>query len=69
MVRVTHLSAFIILIFLFGNHPDMMRLAKNNKVRFSDDKDLSDAECHRLLQKYMPEHIKETKITEKLFIK
>ncbi len=41
----------------------------NRIVKFSDEPDLSADECHMLLQKYMPEHIVETKITQKLFIR
>ena len=37
-------------------------------IKFSTDPSLPDAECQRLLQKYMPEHVKKTKITQKLFI-
>lgn len=38
-------------------------------VKFSTDHDLSDMECHMLLQEYMPQHIANTKITQKLFIR
>ena len=37
-------------------------------IKFSTDPSLSDRECERLLQKYMSDHVKETKITQKLFI-
>ena len=38
-------------------------------VKFSLDPELSEEECQSLLQKYMSEHIKKTKITQRLFIK
>ncbi len=38
-------------------------------VKFSNDVDLSDDECHRLLQEHMPKHIASTKITQQLFIR
>lgn len=38
-------------------------------VKFSTDSDLSEEECHRLLQEYMPKHIQATKITQQLFIR
>ena len=41
----------------------------NIPVKFSTDPDLQDKECHDLLEKYMPEHIASTKITQQLFIK
>ena len=37
-------------------------------VKFSSNSDVSVAECQRLLQFYMPEHVKGNKITTKLFI-
>ena len=43
------------------------RLGKK-KIKFSTDPSLPDAECKRLLQKYMSNSIKKTKITQKLFI-
>ena len=36
-------------------------------VKFSTDPDLAEEECQRLLLCYMPDHIKENKITQKLF--
>ena len=38
------------------------------RIKFNTDPRLSDAECKRLLQKYMSDHVKETKLTQKLFI-
>ena len=38
-------------------------------VKFSTDPDLSEDDCHRLLQEYMPKHIASTKITQQLFIR
>ena len=38
------------------------------RIKFSTDPRLSEAECKRLLQKYMSDHVKESKITQKLFI-
>ena len=39
------------------------------KVKFSLKDDIDDAECQRLLLMYMPECVRQTKITQKLFIK
>lgn len=38
-------------------------------VKFSTDSDLSDEECHEMLQHHMPRHISSTKITQQLFIR
>ena len=38
-------------------------------VKFSRDDKLSDKACHELLKEYMPEHVAQTKLTQKLFIK
>ena len=38
-------------------------------VRFSLDPTLLTDECHKLLELYMPEQIRKTKITQKMFIK
>ena len=38
-------------------------------MQFSNDPDLSVKECHKLLKEFMPDHIQETKITQKLFIR
>ncbi len=38
-------------------------------VKFSQDPDLLPAQCQMLLHKYMPEHIRSTKITQRLFVK
>ena len=38
-------------------------------VKFSLEPDLTVEECQSLLQKYMSEHVKKTKITQRLFIK
>lgn len=38
-------------------------------VKFSLEPNLSDEDCHRLLQEYMPKHITPTKITQQLFIR
>ena len=37
-------------------------------VKFSKDS-ITEEECHKLLVKYMPEHITKSKITQRLFIK
>ena len=41
----------------------------NKIVKFSQDENLTNEECHRLLIEFMPDHIQMTKITQKLFIK
>ena len=38
-------------------------------VKFGTEPDLQDEECHELLLQNMPEHVRRTKITQKLFIK
>lgn len=38
-------------------------------VQFSKDQNLSDKDCHRLLEKYMENHIADTKITQQLFVR
>ena len=38
-------------------------------MKFSVEDDLSEEECQQLLNKYMPDHIKKTKITQRLFIR
>ena len=38
-------------------------------VKFSEDPDLPEEECHQLLEEYMPKHTQKTKITQKLFIR
>ena len=41
----------------------------NQLVKLSQDEAPSDEDCHRLLMEYMPEYIRKTKITQRLFIK
>ena len=41
----------------------------DSPVKFSSEPDLQDEECQQLLQQYMPEHVRNTKITQRLFIK
>ena len=50
----------MLLVFYF--FPD------HSLVKFSTDPELAEEECQRLLCYYMPDHIKENKITQKLFI-
>ncbi|XP_065828093.1 uncharacterized protein [Oscarella lobularis] len=38
-------------------------------IKFAAGPDLPDEECHRLLDKYMPEHVKERKVMQHLFVK
>ena len=38
-------------------------------VKFSSQPDLKKEECQKLLLQYMPEHVQNTKITQRLFIK
>ena len=38
-------------------------------VKFSQDPDLSEAECRRLLDRYTPQHMKKNKTTQKLFVR
>jgi hypothetical protein len=45
---------------------DLERLLK--PIKFSVVPDLCDKECHRLLNKYMPDSVKKSKMQQKLFI-
>ena len=38
-------------------------------VKFSSQPNLKEEECRKLLLQYMPDHVKSTKITQRLFIK
>lgn len=38
-------------------------------VKFSEDPDLENEECWRLLDKYTPPHMKHNKTTQKLFVR
>jgi len=38
-------------------------------VKFGDDPNLTDEQCHYLLRKYMPAHVTRNKILQQLFIK
>jgi len=38
-------------------------------VKFSLDADLSESECHKLLDYYTPQHMKRNKTSQKLFIR
>lgn len=49
----------------FSSQPDLQGLP----VKFSMEPDLPEDECQQLLLQYMPEHVRNTKITQKLFIK
>ena len=46
----------------------MIILNSLGPIKFSTATNLSDQECRELLLKYMPTHIKETKISQKLFV-
>jgi len=54
-----------------GGEKGIDRLYQNSyqPVRFSSEPDLQDEECQQLLQHYIPQHIRNTKITQRLFIK
>ena len=38
-------------------------------VKFGDDPNLPDEECHYLLKEYMPDHVTKNKVLQQLFIK
>ena len=38
-------------------------------IKFAAGRDLPDEECHEFLNKYMPEHVKERKVMQHLFVK
>ena len=52
---------FLLIIHTAGSNPQ--------PVKFSTEPDLEEEECQQLLLKYMPAHIQNTKITQRLFIK
>ena len=43
----------------------------NKKVKFSEDENLTEEECHSLLLEFMPKHVHvhNTKISQKLFVR
>ena len=49
----------------FGTEPDL----QGQPVKFSLEPELLEEECQQLLLQYMPEHVRNTKITQRLFIK
>ena len=49
--------------FLFG------KKKQGVLVKLSEDPDLTDGECHHLLQYYIPRNMKKCKLTQRLFIK
>ena len=51
-------------ILKYFTHTDGVQL-----VNFSSQPDLPEDECQKLLLQYMPEHVRNTKITQRLFIK
>ena len=38
-------------------------------IKFSVDLDLPEAECHKLLDQFTPQHMKKNKTLQKLFVK
>jgi len=38
-------------------------------VKFGDDPDLPEEQCHELLKKYMPQHVTTSKVLQRLFIR
>ena len=58
---LTNLSSHMY-TYAVGVHADKI-------VKFSYEHDLPKEECQKLLLHYMPDHIKNTKITQRLFIK
>ena len=53
---------FLLILYAVGAPP-------YQPVKFSSEPDLPKEECQQLLLKYMPAHIRNTKITQRLFIK
>ena len=45
------------------------RLIAGKEVKFSSESDLKDKECQELLLHYMPDHVRNKKITQRLFVK
>ncbi len=56
-------------IYVFLHYLTGRRGRQDQLVKFSEDPDLLPDQCHTLLYKYMPEHIRSTKITQRLFVK
>ena len=44
-------------------------LLADRLVKFSLDSNIAEEECHKLLDEFMPRHIRTRKITQRLFIK
>ena len=44
-------------------------LAHTVLVKFGDDPDLPEEQCHMLLRKYMPPHVKTSKVLQRLFVR
>lgn len=48
---------------------DKLHMDGFDEVKFSTDQDLPEEECHLLLKQYMPPHIANIKITQRLFVR
>ena len=54
---------------MFMRNPEHSEPMQCPIIKFSTDPDLSNEECHSLLQEYMPPHVANTKIIQQLFVR
>ena len=54
-----------------GRIDELYSEVREQKIKFSNDRNLSDEECQALLKEYMPKHrqLTPTKITQQLFVR
>ena len=62
LIQVSNLVLSVLLMFVNLSAPTVL-------VKFGDDPDLQEEECHMLLNKYMPEHVTRSKVLQRLFIR
>ena len=53
----------------FCQHMFTYILAPKVLVKFGDNPDLPEDQCHMLLSKYMPQHVKTSKVLQRLFVR
>ena len=56
-------------LFLLLSAPGLMKKKEGKPIKFSTDRDMSEAECNRYLGDEMSEQIKKSKIIQKLYIR
>lgn len=60
-ITCIHYRSYKLILFVFS--------LDNLPVKFGDDPDLTDRQCHSLLQEFMPLHVTKNKILQQLFIR